>query len=366
MRLDVFTSQSAGTAYLDIIRQGQTVSTRALDVTDAHAAAEIDLTPDLYGTLELHAYKILSYGQIVRDTRLVLVDAPRDLSVVVRANRDTYAPGETATVSFDVTDAASGQGAAAALGLAIVDESVFALQEQDPGFLKLYFLLERELMEPKYQIKYWSWQEVMAPPETQEEAILAAQDVSAKAALAAAPASSFGLTADSHGEKLRQAKENQASYATKIAGGLFPLTLLIPGAIAVLAGIALAREKVFWKSLLIGIGLLGLLALALWVAPAPDWYDTPLDKLGYFLGDILDEWALLCLPLVGLVGLIGLGALVWRAFKEPDRNLGLKLLLWGAYLLLLPLLVFALSLSDWEPPDASLIAFLWSNWTARL
>ena len=34
----------------------------------------VDLTPDMYGTLELHAYKILRSGHISRDTRLVVVD----------------------------------------------------------------------------------------------------------------------------------------------------------------------------------------------------------------------------------------------------------------------------------------------------
>jgi len=358
MRLDVFTSQPVGTAYLDIVRAGQTVSTRALDIADAHAAVEIDLTPDLYGTLELHVYKILSNGQIVRDTRLALVDAPRDLAVSVGADKDSYAPGETATVRFDVADAASGQGTAAALGLAIVDESVFALQEQDPGFLKLYFLLERELMKPRYQIKYWSWQEVMAPPEMEEEAVLAAQDVSAKAALAAAPASSFGLTANSHQEKLRRAEQKQASYAKTVAKGLFPLVLLVPATIAVLAGVALARDKVFWKSLLVGIVLVTSFFLCLMVAPTPGWYDTPLDKLGYFFEVMFEGAALFCLPVAGLAGLIGLGVLVWRAVKGPDGLLGIKLLLWGAYLLLLPLLVLAVVIAEWEPPDATLIAFL--------
>ena len=44
------------------------------------------------------------------------------------------------------------QGVQAALGLAIVDESVFALSELQPGLEKIYFMLEKELMEPKYEI----------------------------------------------------------------------------------------------------------------------------------------------------------------------------------------------------------------------
>jgi hypothetical protein len=358
MRLDVFTSQPTGTAYLDIVREGQTVSTRALDVTDAHAVAMVDLTPDLYGTLELHAYKILSGGQIVRDTRLVLVDAPRDLSVAVSADKETYLPGETARVRFDVTGAATGQGAAAALGLAVVDESVFALQEQDPGFLKLYFLLERELMQPKYQIKYWSWQEAMAPPEPKEETIRAAQEVSAKAALAAAPAGGFALQANSHREKQQEAERKQVQYAKSLAKGLFWPALLLPAAIAALTAIALARDKVFWKSLLIGFLLLVLAVMILVAAPAPSYYDTPLDKLGYFLEELLDDWALLCLLPVGLGGLAGLIVLIRRAIKEPDRALGFKLLLWGAYLLALPLLVLTMTLAEWVPPDGTLIAAL--------
>ena len=55
-------------AYLDIARRGQTVNTRAVPLSGGQAELAVDLTPDLYGTLELHAYKILSDGNITRDT----------------------------------------------------------------------------------------------------------------------------------------------------------------------------------------------------------------------------------------------------------------------------------------------------------
>ena len=81
MRLDFFTAQPRGTVYLDIVRAGQTVSTRSLPVENGRAAAAIDLTPDLYGTLELHAYKVMQSGSITRDTRLVVVNNVDDLIV---------------------------------------------------------------------------------------------------------------------------------------------------------------------------------------------------------------------------------------------------------------------------------------------
>src|SRR3990172_7724200 len=94
LNLEVLTNVPAGQVYLDIVREGQTVSTRSIQVEDGRAQAAVDLTPDLFGTLELHAYKILSSGTITRDTRLVVVDAPSDLTLGVAADQETYLPGD--------------------------------------------------------------------------------------------------------------------------------------------------------------------------------------------------------------------------------------------------------------------------------
>ena len=40
----------------------------------------------------------------------------------------------------------------AALGLQVVDEAVFALAEKQPGFAKVFFYLEQEVMKPRYEI----------------------------------------------------------------------------------------------------------------------------------------------------------------------------------------------------------------------
>ncbi|HFD40715.1 MAG TPA: hypothetical protein ENJ31_12810, partial [Anaerolineae bacterium] len=156
MNLEVLTTEDGGSVYLDITREGQTLSTRALPIEQGRAAAAVDLTPDLYGTLTLHAYRLLPSGEIVRDTRLVVVDAADELALDVRLDRDVYRPGETADLQIQVRGG-DGAGTPAALGLAVVDESVFALQEQDPGFAKLYFLLEKELLEPKFDLHGWSF-----------------------------------------------------------------------------------------------------------------------------------------------------------------------------------------------------------------
>src|SRR4029077_6411467 len=59
--------------------------------------------------------------------------------------------GESGRIRFQVSDAA-GKATAAALGVLIVDEAVYALQEMQPGLEKVYFTLQEELLKPKTQI----------------------------------------------------------------------------------------------------------------------------------------------------------------------------------------------------------------------
>ena len=134
-----------------MIRDKQTVLTKAVDLEQGRAEFRLPLTPDLQGTLQVHAYQILPDENIIRDTRLVYVAPANDLVVEVRADKQTYRPGDPATLKFAVRDQ-KGKPTQAALGVTVVDESVFALQEMQPGLERVYFALEKELLQPRYEI----------------------------------------------------------------------------------------------------------------------------------------------------------------------------------------------------------------------
>ena len=151
LTLSAVSSLGGGTLYLDVIRDGQTILTQATDMPGGAAQVPLNITPDMVGTLEIHAYKILPNEDIIRDTRTVIVSPADDLNVQIAADHDEYGPGAEATLRFAVHDQ-NGRPVSAALGIAIVDESVFALSELQPGLEKIYFTLEKELMEPKYEI----------------------------------------------------------------------------------------------------------------------------------------------------------------------------------------------------------------------
>lgn len=149
LNVDAYVAGHARTVYLDVVKEGQTFGLAALPVQEGVAQASIDLDGSLLGTLELHAYVITDQGEIIRDRRLVLVE-PAPAQVDVQADADVYRPGDTATLNLKVSR--EGKPMAGALGISIVDESVFSVGAQDPGFARTYFLLERELLEPRYEI----------------------------------------------------------------------------------------------------------------------------------------------------------------------------------------------------------------------
>ena len=61
----------------------------------------------------------------------------RELEIAVEPEREKYGPGETAAVRFKVTEKQTGEPAGGAkLVAAVVDEAIFAMEEQTPEFLK--------------------------------------------------------------------------------------------------------------------------------------------------------------------------------------------------------------------------------------
>ncbi|MBN1458750.1 MAG: hypothetical protein JXA57_04385, partial [Armatimonadetes bacterium] len=207
----VLSTKQRGTTYVDIIRDNQTVLTKAVDLVGGRSDFELPLTADLQGTLEVHAYQILPDENIIRDTRLLYVEPADDLVVEVRPNQDTYRPGQAAQLNFAVRDQ-RGRPTLAALGVTVVDESVFALQEMQPGLERVYFALEKELLEPRYEIHGFTTEGVIrgklpfeAPqPVHKEEARQRAAAVLFAASQARDP---YSLTVNTYDQRLEKAME---------------------------------------------------------------------------------------------------------------------------------------------------------------
>jgi len=181
IELKVLSTRAHGAAYVDIVKNGQTILTRDLDLQDGQAELTLNATPEMAGTLDIDAYLFGRDAQPVADHRLVFVQPAEELRIETTTDAAQYLPGSDARIRFHVTNA-HGEGVQAALGLQVVDEAVFALAEKRPGFAKVFFYLEQEVMKPRYEIHSLSMDDVVEPTGTANGD---AQDLAARALFSA-------------------------------------------------------------------------------------------------------------------------------------------------------------------------------------
>jgi uncharacterized protein YfaS (alpha-2-macroglobulin family) len=141
--------------FVDLIKDGQTMLTASVEMRGGRGQHQVDLPPDLFGTIELCAYRYGVAGLAVRKSRLIFVEQARQLVVRATFDADEYRPGEKARLTLKLADK-EGRATPGAISLAAVDEAVFAVLDQRPGMEATFFLLEQELLEPVYAI-YPGW-----------------------------------------------------------------------------------------------------------------------------------------------------------------------------------------------------------------
>ena len=164
IQLKVLSTRSSGSAYVDIVKNGQTILTRDLDLQNGQSDLTLDVTPEMAGTLDIDAYLFGREAQPIADHRLVFVQPADELKIETTADAAVYKPGSDARIHFHVTNC-HGEGVSAALGMQVVDEAVFALAEKQPGFAKVFFYLEQEVMKPRYEIHSLTMSSVVDPVE---------------------------------------------------------------------------------------------------------------------------------------------------------------------------------------------------------
>ncbi|MGA9670572.1 MAG: MG2 domain-containing protein [Terracidiphilus sp.] len=167
IQLKVLSTRTRGTAYVDIVRNGQTILTRDLDLDGGRADLTLTATPEMAGTLDIDAYLFGRDAQPVSDHRLLFVQPADELKIETTTDSSVYRPGSEARVQFHVTNS-HGEGVQAAFGLQVVDEAVFALAEKKPGFAKVFFYLEQEVMKPRYEIHSLSMDDVVQSQDASE------------------------------------------------------------------------------------------------------------------------------------------------------------------------------------------------------
>lgn len=152
VQVEVISTANSPFVYIDWLNDGQVVDMRTVEIDAGTAAFSTPLDATLLGSNRVEAYIVDDDGNIVRAGRTFFARNATALDIKMTADKETYAPGETAELTFSVADD-SGNPAVAALGLQVVDEAIFSLIESRPGLLRTHFELEDAYAQPSYQIR---------------------------------------------------------------------------------------------------------------------------------------------------------------------------------------------------------------------
>jgi type II secretory pathway pseudopilin PulG len=155
LHLAAFSKGGDEPVFIDLIKDGQTVLTHVVPMSDGRGDGQFDLPLDLFGTIELCAYRYRSGGLPIRKRRILYVGQAQDVHIDVTPGRPEYRPGERARLHLRL-DGRDGRPVPGAVSLAAVDEAVFSVLDQKPGMERSFFMLEQELLKPILTAHAWA------------------------------------------------------------------------------------------------------------------------------------------------------------------------------------------------------------------
>ena len=106
IELKVLSTRTGGSAYVDVVKNGQTILTRDVDLQNGQAGLTLTATPEMAGTLDIDAYLFGRDAQPIADHRLVFVQPADELKIETTSDSAVYKPGSDARIRFHVTNCA--------------------------------------------------------------------------------------------------------------------------------------------------------------------------------------------------------------------------------------------------------------------
>lgn len=151
IKVEAVSSQGGGMVFVDVVKDRRTLFSKSIPIAAGRGQLALDLPTNAFGTLQLHAYRIKKNGQITADTRVIQVNRANQLQITAKLNKSVYRPAEKALLEL-LVKRRNGKPVKAALSLVGVDEAVYALHEMRPGLARIYFMLQEEILRPRFEL----------------------------------------------------------------------------------------------------------------------------------------------------------------------------------------------------------------------
>lgn len=153
MEVTVISAPQGATVLLDVAREGQTTAMEAGLLDELPMSFSVPVASGWDGELLITVTALTDGAPPLQARRTAFVHRHKELSVAVSTDKELYAPADTLKIQFDVTDEA-GNPRQTAIGLTIVDEALFAIQDVKPGLLWRFFEAGNHLAEPVWKHEF--------------------------------------------------------------------------------------------------------------------------------------------------------------------------------------------------------------------
>ncbi len=149
-------AQGPEPVFVDLIKDGQMVSSQTIEIINGFGQQTIDLPPEVAGVIQIVAFRAGKSTSPVRRSRAIVVQPARQLQIQATWDQAEYRPGQRARLKFQLRDE-QGHPSPGALSLHAVDEAVYSVLTQGSSLEQAFYLLEHEALQPLYQFQpQWS------------------------------------------------------------------------------------------------------------------------------------------------------------------------------------------------------------------
>lgn len=149
LRAAVLSTLGDDAVFFDLVSNGQVVLTKRVLLRNGKAEFAMAIPTGIAGVLSIRAGMLGHENRLVSATTNVFVRPASELAVKVDGADKIMRPGDDVRLAFTVTDK-DGKPVRAALGVYVVDEAALAMGGIEPGVMRRFFLLAREMLtDPK-------------------------------------------------------------------------------------------------------------------------------------------------------------------------------------------------------------------------
>jgi len=141
--------------FLDVLKDGQTILTEVVPMAQGKGATTFTLPAEIFGTIELVAYRWQAVAQPLRRSRVLYIRQASAVQIAAKMDRAEYRPGNRAKLTVALTTP-DGQPVAGAVSLAAVDEAVYAVLGAPTGLETAFYGVDQRLLKPVLEVFPWS------------------------------------------------------------------------------------------------------------------------------------------------------------------------------------------------------------------